>query len=94
MMRLKSLTYLIVSLNLIILGVLLSSSVSAEDAPMMSKEELKRILGHPDVIVIDVRTTESWQDSDFMIKGATRGNPANFDSWADEYPKEKTLVLY
>ena len=94
MMRLKSLTYLIVSLNLILLGLFLSSSVSAEDAPYMSKEELKRLLDHPDVVVIDVRHTESWQDSDFMIKGAVRGNPENFESWADELPKEKTLVLY
>ena len=93
-MRLKSLTCLIVSLILIVLGVFLFSSVAAEDAPKISKEELKRILDRPDVVVIDVRHTESWQNSDFMIKGATRGNPANFDSWADQLPKEKTLVLY
>ena len=93
-MRLKSLTSLIVSLNLLVIGVFLLSSVAAEDAPYMTKEELKAILGNPDVVVIDVRHTESWQDSDFMIKGAVRGNPEHFGSWADEYPKEKTLVLY
>ena len=93
-MKLRSLTWLIVSLILVVLGVFVCTSVAAEDAPKITKEELKRILGHPDVIVIDVRTTESWQDSDYMIKGSVRGNPENFDSWADEYPKEKTLVLY
>ena len=93
-MRLKSLKCLIFSLNLIALGLFLFSSVFAEDAPKMTKEELIRILDHPDVIVIDVRHTESWQDSEFMIKGAVRGNPEYFESWADEYPKEKTLVLY
>jgi hypothetical protein len=93
-MRLKSLTYLIVSLYLMAFGAFLISSVAAEEAPKMTKEELRGVLDHPDVVVLDVRYSESWQDSDLMIKGATRGNPANFDSWADEYPKEKTLVLY
>ena len=93
-MRIKSLKCLFVSLNLLVMGVFLFSSVAAEDAPKMTKEELKGILGNPDVVVIDVRHTESWQDSEFMIKGAVRGNPEYFESWADEYPKEKTLVLY
>ena len=93
-MRLKSLTCLIFSLNMLALGMFLFSPVAAEDAPKITKEELKGLLNNPDVIIIDVRHTESWQDSDFMIKGAVRGNPETFESWADEYPKEKTLVLY
>ncbi|KPK23765.1 MAG: hypothetical protein AMK69_17505 [Nitrospira bacterium SG8_3] len=60
----------------------------------MTKEELKGVLEHPDVVVIDVRHTENWQDSEVKIKGATRGNPTDFKTWAAQFPKDKTLVLY
>jgi hypothetical protein len=93
-MRPKLSTSLSIGLSLILLGFFLHSPVAAIDAPRITKEELKGILGHPDVIVIDVRYSQNWQDSDFKIKSATRGNPSNFSSWADQYPKDKTLVLY
>lgn len=87
-------TLLSISVNLIILALLISTPVAAKDVPRITKEELKEILDYPEVIVIDVRYTESWQDSDVKIKGATRGNPDNFSAWYDQFPKDKTLVLY
>lgn len=83
-----------ICLSLIILVMFIFTPVVAKDVPKMTKEELKGILDHPDVVVIDVRHTESWQDSDVKIKGATRGNPKDFRSWAGKFPKDKTLVLY
>jgi hypothetical protein len=83
-----------VSLSLIVLGLFISRPLAAEDVPRITKEELKGILGNSDVIVMDVRESQNWQDSEFKIKGATRERPEYFDSWADKYPKEKTLVLY
>ena len=83
-----------VSLSLILLGLFLFRPVAARDVPKITKEELKGILGTPDIIVIDVRTSKNWQDSDLKIKTATRGNPDKFSSWADQFPKDKTLVLY
>jgi rhodanese-related sulfurtransferase len=93
-MRLKSLTLLNVSLSLIVLGSFTSWPLAAEDVPRITKEELKERLGNSDVIVLDVRESQNWQDSEFKIKGATRQPPRIFDSWADQYPKDKTLVLY
>jgi len=77
-----------------VLGLLISWPLAAEDASRITKEELKGILGQPEVVVIDVRYSQNWQDSDLKIKSATRGNPDNFSSWFDQFPKDKTLVLY
>lgn len=68
-------------------------SLSAE-VPRMTKEELKAILGSPDLIILDVRTGQGWKDSDSKVKGAVREDPENVGSWADNYGKDKTLILY
>jgi len=68
-------------------------SLSAE-VPRMTKEELKAMLGKPDLIIIDVRTGSDWTGSDLKIKGAVREDPGNIESWANKYSKDKTLVLY
>jgi rhodanese-related sulfurtransferase len=60
----------------------------------MTKEELKVKLDNPDLIVIDVRLGKDWTNSDLKIKGAVRENPEAVDSWANKYPKDKTLVFY
>ncbi len=82
------------TLSLIVLGLLISWPLGAQDVPRITAEELKGILGNPDVVVLDVRYSQNWQDSDLKIKNAIRGNPDNFSSWFDQFPKEKTLVLY
>jgi rhodanese-related sulfurtransferase len=64
------------------------------DTPRMTKEELKAMLGNPNLIIVDVRQRIDWADSDLKIKGAVREDPLAVDSWANKYPKDKTLVLY
>ena len=64
------------------------------DTPRMTKDELKVILGNSDLLIIDVRYGKDWTDSDLKIKGAIREDPQAFDSWANKYPKDKTLVFY
>ena len=56
--------------------------------------KLLEYLNHPQFLILDVRTSQRWQDSDKKIKGAVRANPAAFDSWSNELPKDKLLVLY
>ena len=56
--------------------------------------QLLESLEHPQVLILDVRTSGSWQASDKKIKGAVRKNPDTFDSWANELPKDKYLALY
>jgi len=62
--------------------------------PRMSKEELKSMLGDPNVIILDVRTGEGWKESKEKIQGAVREDPEEVYSWVNKYPKDKTLVLY
>ncbi len=64
------------------------------DAPRMTKEELKAMLGNPDLILLDVRQGNEWKESDLKIKGAVREDPDNIITWANKYSKDKTLVLY
>lgn len=68
--------------------------VAAAEVPRMTKEDLERRLGNPDVIIVDVRTGKDWKASRLRIKGAKREDPRRFRSWADKYPKDKMIVLY
>jgi hypothetical protein len=74
-------------------GILIPFARSAE-APRMTKEELKPMLGSSDLTIIDVRRESDWTGGDLKIKGAIREDPEAIESWAKKYPKEKTLVLY
>ena len=83
-----------IALGLALVVFISISALAAGAAPKISKEQLKEILDNSDVIILDVRTSEDWQKSEFKIKGAIRKRPKLFDSWANEYPRGKTLVLY
>jgi predicted sulfurtransferase len=75
------------------MGMFVSQILSA-DAPRITKEELKALLGKPDVILLDVRTSNDWKNSDLKIQGAIREDPEQIKSWAKKYSKEKIIVLY
>jgi rhodanese-related sulfurtransferase len=86
-----------------IFAVLISLALSgclpdlAPDAkiPRVTKEELKLMLDRPGVIIIDVRIEDEWKKSEWKIKGAVREDPEkDIQSWAEKYPKDKTLVFY
>ena len=75
------------------LGLFCMPAVAGE-TPRMSKEEVKTLLGKPDVVIIDVRTNRDWKASGSKIKGAIREGPRKADSWGTKYDKTKTYVLY
>lgn len=75
-------------------GQLLLAKNIASDAPRMTKEQLKSMLGDPDIIVLDVLVEDQWETTDQKIPGAVHENPEEVESWANKYPKDKTLVLY
>jgi hypothetical protein len=65
------------------------------EVPKMTKEELRPMLGSPDVAILDVRLGAEWTSSKWKIQGAIREDPEKgIQSWAEKYPKDKTLVLY
>jgi len=85
--------WMIAGLIFLTMGINLASA--GEEVLRMTKEELKEMLGKPDVIIIDVRATLDWQESGQKILGAVREEPDKAaKSWAEKYPKDKLIVLY
>jgi rhodanese-related sulfurtransferase len=74
-------------------GLLIAAAIAAE-APRMDKDQLKVSLGHPGVVIIDVRSHTDWLFSSDKITGALRENYRDFEQWSATYPKDKTIVLY
>jgi hypothetical protein len=89
----RFLAFLTVALSIAMLGMFTVQGTAA-DVSNITKEELKSMLGNPDVVILDVRTGNRWKASEKKIKGAAWENPKDVESWADKYPKDKTLVLY
>ncbi len=78
-----------------ILGILIwVETALPQEAPRLTKEQLRSMLGNPDVIIIDVRVDSEWTNSGKKIKGAIREDPGALRSWMNNYPKDKTLVFY
>jgi len=78
---------------ILILGI--SLACAGERVSRMSKEELKEMLGKPELVVLDVRSGSDWKKSDQKIQGAVREDPDKpAKTWAEKYPKDKTIVLY
>ena len=79
-----------------VVAVLLAGAVltsSAADAPRISQEVLKALIGNPQVTVLDVRRQSHYDGSSIRIKGAVRESEKDI-SWASNYPKDRMLVLY
>jgi len=66
----------------------------SEEAPRMTKETLKALLGNPDLVIIDVRYGKDWTQSGVKIKGAVREDPEDLKSWVHKYTPDQTIVLY
>ena len=71
-----------------------SSVVFGEKVPLITKEELKPIMGNADVAIIDVRKGRDWTSSEFKIKGAVYGDPKKITEWNKQFTKDTKLVLY
>ena len=84
---------LICACVLAILIVLLKSSY-AGDVPRITKEQLKKKLCTPELIILDVRTVRSWDKSTQKIKCSKRVTPDNISSWVSTLPKDKEIALY
>lgn len=79
---------------LVVIIALAYGIAGADDARMMTKEQLLPMLGKPDVVIIDVRTKYDWDNSKVKIPGSLREEGMKFASWMKNYPKDKTIVLY
>lgn len=86
---------LLVALMFIFLTVgLFTTFALCANVPMITKEELKAMLGNPDLVIFDVRLSSEYFSSDLKIKGAARPLGECIAAAAFEYPKGKTFVSY
>lgn len=67
---------------------------SDSGTPKINRDEVKAMVGQPDVVILDVRIDEEWKKGEWKIKGAIHENPEDFKSWYAKYQKEKALILY
>jgi rhodanese-related sulfurtransferase len=74
--------------------VYLASPAFAAEALRMDKDQLRAVLGNPELVIIDVRAYTDWVFSSEKIKGAVRENYRGLEGWSAKYPKDKTIVLY
>jgi predicted sulfurtransferase len=63
-------------------------------APRITTEELKSMLGDPKLVIVDVRRDKDWNSGEYKIKGAVRADPTKVESWASNFGKDKTFVIY
>ena len=88
----KIIHVLLFALILTIMGT--GPSIAGTDVPLMTTDELKAMLGNPDLVILDVRKGKDWKSSEFKIKGATYAKPDNYAKWANTFDKTKKIVLY
>jgi rhodanese-related sulfurtransferase len=87
--------WIVIALWILLVSAGCLKNLSLEDAaPRISKEEVRAMLGQPDVVILDVRVEEEWRKSDWKISGAVHQNPEKIKEWSNQYPKEKTFVFY
>jgi hypothetical protein len=90
------LTCALMAVGMIVLGLELSAMAMGKnvEVPRMTTEELRSLLGGPEVVMLDVRVGDEWTKSNEKIQGAVREDPIKVDQWVVKYPKEKILVFY
>jgi len=77
------------------MGMLFASAGWANDvAPRITREEVKELLGNPNILILDARTGSSWSGSDRKIKGAVRVDPHDISSWIKRVPRDKKIIVY
>lgn len=89
--------YLSVALAVLIVLAALSAIAAApsDNVPRMTKEELRPLIDDPNVVVLDARQKDDWDNSKGKIKGAVRVEPkAKLAAYLDKYPKDRTIVIY
>ena len=68
---------------------------SVEQVPRLTTEQVRGMLGKPDVVVVDIRYIKQYEQSDKKIPGAVFVQPEHFDEFVKNHPKkDATYVLY
>jgi len=78
----------------LVASALLMTAPAFAEVPLMTKDELKAAMDSGDVTILDVRGGRDWSASEFKIQGAVRVDPGDVETWAVNFDRNKTTVLY
>lgn len=76
------------------MSVAVTMGAQEKDGLRITIDELKGMLGKPNVVILDVRDPVGWSKSDIKIVGAVREDQQDVGAWAKKYPKTETIVVY
>jgi hypothetical protein len=77
-----------------------ASSVSAEEslsisnAPKVTKEQIKDLVGTRGFFLLDVRPNEQWNATQVKLPGAVHEDPEDVKDWVYKYQKDAKIVTY
>jgi hypothetical protein len=63
-------------------------------APEIDRETVRRLLGEPDVAIVDVTCRENRAKIPVQIPGAVWRDCTQVEQWAPLYRKDQTIVVY
>jgi len=81
-------------LFLLLASLFLSSAAAAAEPVRITKDELRKRMGTPGVVVVDVRIGGGGIWGDRKIAGSVREDPLDVNAWAPRYAKDQPIVLY
>ncbi len=67
---------------------------SVEQVPRLTMDQVKEMLGKPDVVILDVRYIKQFEQSDKKLPGATWVDPEKIADYAASIPRDKTIITY
>ena len=87
-------TWSCVALFMILSQAIVLLAGDTGEVPKLTAHQVKKLLGRPDTVVIDVRTYRNWWRSSKKIPTAIREDPSTVDQWIEKYVKDQTLIFY
>lgn len=85
---------LLFAMSCLVAAGALPAAAATADAPRITKEDAKALLGAPKVLFVDGRTESVWYKSDRKIKGAVRIDKWDIQMWASSFPSDTTFIVY
>jgi hypothetical protein len=82
------------ALTLLVLLISTIPGCAQTYATRITADELNAMLGDRQAVIVDVRETRDWENSDQKIEGAIRLDPGNLDPANLPLAKNAKLVLY
>ncbi len=86
--------WMVVTFTLCGMVLTLAGNAPAAQDFRLDKDKVKAMLGSPDVMILDVRQADDYNQSNLKIPGAVRLEPRDAGSKVNTIPKDKTLIFY